>query len=811
MNKLSLLILLMMGILPLSRSQTIYYVDVTRANNSGAGTSWATAKKDLQVAINAAVSGDQVWVKAGTYLPTHDPFANAAPANNRDKAFSLKSGVSVYGGFAGTETQLSQRNWRTNITTLSGDLGIANTLTDNAYHVVLAVNNSGNTMDGFIISKGYATAPSGSSLTVSTRLVERFKGGGIYNVYSSTSFSNCIIRANSADCTDNNDDSWGAGVLCDNSTSAFTACMIDGNSFLVGGNSFGVFGAGMNIINGACTISNCAFVNNTSGSGFLSGSIGGALYLVYTNTAVVNCVFFNNAAQNAACIGAGGAGSNTSTVTNCTFAGNTSSYAGVSFQGFAKMVFRNSIFWNNSPTVSTIPGRDEVYSQETMVVNQPSFINCLIRDASGSPLSVTNAQLTSCLNNFPNFNNLSDGDGADNIIMTADDGLRLQCTSVAIGAGTGASPVLDILNLPRTGVIDMGAYEGGHLDGASNTIPTGNSTVQLPQNAAGISNYSDCVNQLVQVQSGGAYTVSGPVTARVWIEAAQPSNFVKRHYEITPDQNAGTASGRVTLYFKQQEFTDFNAVNTVKLPTGPADAAGIANILVEKRGGTSGDGSGLPGSYSGTIQTISNASLTKTWNASAARWEISFDVTGFSGFFLKTQLATLPVQRLDFYITAGSNCNQLRWNSFEEINTKEFVLEKSDDGIIFYPVATIAAAGSGNNQYQYQDCNAADLSYYRLRITDRNGTFSYSRLLVTGKNGPADIRVQPNPVKDNMLVLFDDRALLNTPIKVSDATGRLLVTGKITRMPYSLTCGQLSAGIYYLQFANGKVIPFVKE
>ena len=63
-------------------AQNIYFVDASKADNSGAGTSWTTAKKDLQTAINSASSGDAVWVKAGTYLPTHDPFGSTAPANN---------------------------------------------------------------------------------------------------------------------------------------------------------------------------------------------------------------------------------------------------------------------------------------------------------------------------------------------------------------------------------------------------------------------------------------------------------------------------------------------------------------------------------------------------------------------------------------------------------------------------------------------------------------------------------------------------------------------------------------------------------
>jgi hypothetical protein len=74
------------------------------------------SKKDLLIALNIATVGDQVWVKAGTYLPTHAPFANTAPAGNRDKTFMLKNGVKVYGEFSGNETLFTQRNWQANIT-----------------------------------------------------------------------------------------------------------------------------------------------------------------------------------------------------------------------------------------------------------------------------------------------------------------------------------------------------------------------------------------------------------------------------------------------------------------------------------------------------------------------------------------------------------------------------------------------------------------------------------------------------------------------------------------------------------------------
>ena len=82
---------------------TIYYVDGSKTDNTGAGTSWATAKKDISAALTLTIVGgtDEIWVKAGTYYPTVDPFGNSNPTDPRDKTFYLKDGVKFYGGFAG--------------------------------------------------------------------------------------------------------------------------------------------------------------------------------------------------------------------------------------------------------------------------------------------------------------------------------------------------------------------------------------------------------------------------------------------------------------------------------------------------------------------------------------------------------------------------------------------------------------------------------------------------------------------------------------------------------------------------------------
>ena len=95
----------------LAQSSVVYVdVDAVGAND---GSSWADAYVDLQDALASAGSG-QVWVAEGTYLP--------GPAGLQSSTFALKSGVAVYGGFDGTETQLAQRDPDLHPVVLSGDL-----------------------------------------------------------------------------------------------------------------------------------------------------------------------------------------------------------------------------------------------------------------------------------------------------------------------------------------------------------------------------------------------------------------------------------------------------------------------------------------------------------------------------------------------------------------------------------------------------------------------------------------------------------------------------------------------------------------
>jgi len=102
---------------------------------------------DLQYALTTvAVSGDELWVAAATYKPT--------ATTDRRATFQLRNGIALYGGFAGWESARDLRNPAANVTTLSGELGVAGN-GDNSYHVV---TGAGRTAPPCSTASGWSTA-----------------------------------------------------------------------------------------------------------------------------------------------------------------------------------------------------------------------------------------------------------------------------------------------------------------------------------------------------------------------------------------------------------------------------------------------------------------------------------------------------------------------------------------------------------------------------------------------------------------------------------------------------------------------------
>jgi hypothetical protein len=277
------------------------YVNVN-ATGSNNGTSWTNAYTNLEPAITQFTAANEIWVAAGTYKPT---------ATTRVATFSMKNSLKLYGGFNGTETLLNQRNPKTNITILSGDVnGNDNTTVtaaettrqDNLYHVITVRGNVKNIIiDGFTISGGNANGPTLTSGAASAQYYHT-RGGAIYiNPFTALdhpgiTVKNCVLEKNSGSDTAVFATYYAGGLNSQYYTATIESCIVR-NNFSGTNAQFLISGASGYDWIANCTISNSLFHNNTSNGPsclYLSASLANGGNATGINATIINSTFSNN-------------------------------------------------------------------------------------------------------------------------------------------------------------------------------------------------------------------------------------------------------------------------------------------------------------------------------------------------------------------------------------------------------------------------------------------------------------------------------------------------------------------------------------
>jgi len=461
------------------------YVD-SSISVSGNGFAWSTAKKTLTEALteaNSNVCVNEIWVRKGTYYPTT---STGAVTTSRDSAFRvMRNGVKVYGGFAGTETVLSQRNIQTNPTLLSGNIGSAASDTDNSYHVVTVLTGAGKTLDsttrldGVSISGGVGAA---NTTTLHNIQVANDYGGGLLilargtNASAAPTIINCSFTANASFSG-----GGAAAVGLDSGTvkPKITSCYFANNG-AIGTTSTtiqGVSGGGLVVAAGGIisqanvVVEKCTFDTNTS------GVYGGAIGVRHGNNPGLARVEINNSFFTRNWAQTGGALEvlqGRAVINNSVFSKNsTSLYGGAITCGFSdtSVVITGSTFSENT---CANPGYGQTLSDPNggfVIDNSIVWGAATGHFSNFGTFTRTNSNVKGVtggagnISTDPLFVNAADADGADNIAGTADDGLKLLVASPSRNAGSNAliTPGIttDITSGPRiyNTTVDMGAYE----------------------------------------------------------------------------------------------------------------------------------------------------------------------------------------------------------------------------------------------------------------------------------------------------------------------------------------------------------------
>jgi Secretion system C-terminal sorting domain len=271
----------------------------TNAIGANNGTSWANAYTSLGTALSVATSGTQIWVAVGTYKPDRDSLGNLVPSNNRNKTFFLPNGVLIYGGFSGSETNLSQRNVAPNLTILSGDIGVANDSTDNIYHVLFARNlTTATRLDAFTITLGRSNRSGGGldmnncdmNLTIANCVFSNHSieyggnGAAIYCLKSGLNVETTTFQNNKAD-------EYAGAIFCPTGSTTLSLNLMNCNFIKNTAFSGGAIVAAIKIKANGCDFTKNAAYGIFDGTRI--GGKGGAVLSQY-DMDLTNCNFYNN-------------------------------------------------------------------------------------------------------------------------------------------------------------------------------------------------------------------------------------------------------------------------------------------------------------------------------------------------------------------------------------------------------------------------------------------------------------------------------------------------------------------------------------
>ena len=788
----------LIGIASFSHAAT-WYVD-RNATGTNVGTSWTNAYTTLQDAIDTSSAGDEIWVAQGTYIPNVIPQFQYTSTDIRNKTFAISKNIGIYGGFDGTETARSERDYVSNVTILSGDLGTVGTVSDNSYHVIMTANlNSTAVIDGFTIQDGNAN---GGNVTnqYGGRNFARELGGGIASNVSSPTLSNLIVKNNRA--------KNGAGISNRVSSSKLINLIVVNNIATQNG------GGVANIATGTPRLYNCVFEGN------LADDYGGGIFSE-NSPSIINCSFYDNKATTTSKGGGAifGKNSGTTTVSNC-------------------------IFWGNKLGSSTTNVKSDIRNGtgHTTTIGY-SIVQLDSSSYTSGNTNALNSASNMIYNQNPLFINSSNSDGADGIWRTKDDGLRLKITSPAVDVGLNSSISAystDVLGTTRTvnTTVNMGAHEllacqksnslpssastytatYADVDGSYTCFCDDNSSFILGLNltgtaavvpVSGVSLEIGATTTTTYNSAGGIITNSngGVIFNRKWniSPTSQPTSNVTVLYPFTNTEYSAIVTA---LSSKSTTITNANQLQMYKLTSSGTFADPHAS------GAT------------GPVLTHGTNPSTENWVYSAhsngtdhlATYKVS-SFSGGGGGGGASGIA-LPLEFVSFDARAAAmHTANLQWATASEINNSHFEIERSYDGRTFEMIGQVAGKVNSHQQMEYDFVDngihpSNNIAFYRLKQVDFNGTSEYSTIQFVRFDELGSgiyFSAYPNPASIELNIKIESN-LIGSQFKIINALGQEVKQGELSNLNATIDVSRLPKGSYTMLIGSENYShPFLVE
>ncbi|HWY13023.1 MAG TPA: T9SS type A sorting domain-containing protein [Bacteroidia bacterium] len=183
--------------------------------------------------------------------------------------------------------------------------------------------------------------------------------------------------------------------------------------------------------------------------------------------------------------------------------------------------------------------------------------------------------------------------------------------------------------------------------------------------------------------------------------------------------------------------------------------------------------------------------------------------TFVDNFCLGAGCVPLPIELTNFTNNCKGNSVELNWTTATEKDNDYFTVEKSKDAYNFFEIGRVKGAGNSNSllKYEFTDANLqTEVSYYRIKQTDFDKSFTYSQILSSEKCKPVyDVQfdIFPNPSNDQLKI---NSNVFSAKIIIVNALGKIIYESNTEYYGTSLDVSQFENGLYFVQMINDGTI-----
>lgn len=400
---------------------------------------------------------------------------------------------------------------------------------------------------------------------------------------------------------------------------------------------------------------------------------------------------------------------------------------------------------------------------------------------------------------------------------------------IVLNGGSGGSPIHIVLDNGNANAITLATAQtdgGIKSEGEYNIVKwnigtnTGTYTIPLTQTASTTAG-ADGIPLVIDITSAGTGAGNIKVSTVSTGDDNTPYPSFINNLSSTDADKLGTG-GNDNSYRVMDRFWIVDA-NGYNASASPAGTMTFNYVDAERSAGSNSiNAANLQAQrYRAATNDWENYAPTGTQAAGSFQGQVSaitFTAADFErGWVLVDRSAPLPIELIEFTGDCANGQRNLYWTTASETNNNYFTIEKSVDGKEFIEIGTTTSLAPGGYStskltYNYIDKNNIPGNYYRLKQTDYDGKFEYSKIIYNNCEdiieNPSSTDVFPNPSNGVVNVLLTGYENQEIQINVMNAVGQIVAERKVigdgitSKETFDLT-GH-AKGIYYVSVITPK-------